>query len=140
MTSFHLSWRCMSPAFRFTPLLSHSHTRIPVLRSSSNSRPSSKLVVSGQLEKFPLGYSDFCEVRQLPGLAYFDKTEYIPVLERGSKVQLVCRPRRFGKSLTVSMLRYFHGFEFRSLYNQLFKVCGCGISAHITYAIIRISM
>jgi len=79
-------------------------------------------VVSGELEKFPLGFSDFSDIRQLPGLAYFDKTEYIPVLEKGSLVQLVCRPRRFGKSLTVSVLQYFHGCQFRNQYDQLFKV------------------
>ena len=78
-------------------------------------------MVSGELEKFPLGKSDFGKIRQLPGLAYFDKTEYIPVLEKGSVVQLVCRPRRFGKSLIVSMLQYFHGFQFRTKYNQLFE-------------------
>jgi hypothetical protein len=78
--------------------------------------------VSGELEKLPLGKSDFGDIRRLPGVAYFDKTEYIPVLEKGPSVQLVCRPRRFGKSLTVSMLQYFHGFQFRTEYDQLFKI------------------
>jgi hypothetical protein len=64
--------------------------------------------------KFPLAISDFSEIRQ-PGLAYFDRTKYIPELQKMTNVQLVCRPRRFGKSLTVSMLRYFHGFQFRNL-------------------------
>jgi hypothetical protein len=124
-----------SPTLRFsshTSLLPHRHARIeriPLVacrtRSTapSPSPSSSKLVVSGELEKFPLGLSDFSKIRQLPGLAYFDKTEYIPVLEKGSAVQLVCRPRRFGKSLTVSMLQHFHGFQFRNEYDQLFKVC-----------------
>lgn len=65
--------------------------------------------------------SDFRRIRQVPGKAYFDKTEYIPELEQGGSVKLVCRPRRFGKSLTVTMLRYFHGFEFLNEYNELFK-------------------
>jgi hypothetical protein len=102
-------------------------------------------VVSGELEKFPLTISDFSEIRR-PGLAYFDKTKYIPELQKmAANVQLVCRPRRFGKSLTVSMLRYFHGFQFRKQYDKLFKVCGCGIlsgqdlHAHITDAKVRIS-
>ncbi|KIX02281.1 uncharacterized protein Z518_08220 [Rhinocladiella mackenziei CBS 650.93] len=47
--------------------------------------------------------------------------EYIPELEEGEKIKLVCRPRRFGKSLTVAMLRYFHGFQFRESYDGLFK-------------------
>jgi hypothetical protein len=101
------------------------HARIPLVahRTSFTAPSSSKLVVSGELEKFPLGLSDFSDIRQLPGLAYFDKSEYIPVLEKASGVQLVCRPRRFGKSLIVSMLRYFHGFQFRNEYDRLFKVC-----------------
>jgi len=77
--------------------------------------------VSGELDNFPLGFSNFRKLREFPGLAYFDKTSYIPVIARGPSVQLFCRPRRFGKSLTISMLRYFHGVEFRSQYDQLFK-------------------
>jgi hypothetical protein len=77
-------------------------------------------VVSGELEEFVTGITDFGEARD-PGLAYFDKTEYIPVLEKLGRIQLLCRPRRFGKSLTLSMLRYFHGVDFRSQYNELFK-------------------
>jgi hypothetical protein len=77
----------------------------------------------GELTRFPLSKSDFSKVRRLPGFAYFDKTEYISVLENGTDVQLLCRPRRFGKSLTVTMLRYFHGFQFRKQYDKLFKVC-----------------
>jgi len=121
-----------SATLLFAPLLPRCHARIPlrhariplvVSRPSSTKPSSSTLVVSGELKRFPLGFSDFGKIRQLPGSAYFDKTEYIPVLENGSAVQLVCRPRRFGKSLNVSMLRYFHGFQFRNEYDQLFKVC-----------------
>ena len=116
------------PTLRFpsyASLLPRRHARIPLVahRTSFTAPSSSKLVVSGELEKFPLGLSDFSNIRQLPGFAYFDKTEYIPVLENGPPVQLVCRPRRFGKSLIVSMLQYFHGFQFRNEYDQLFKVC-----------------
>jgi hypothetical protein len=133
-----------SPTLRFSSLTSlrpHHHTqikRIPLVvsRTSSTSPSSSKLVVSGELKKFPLGKSDFSEIRMDPGMAYFDKTEYIPVLENGSDVQLVCRPRRFGKSLTVTTLRYFHGFEFRNEYDQLFKVGGCEMLFAIRFACI----
>jgi hypothetical protein len=105
---------------------------------------SSKLVVSGELKGFPLSKTDFSKIRR-PGLAYFDKTEYITKLENGTDVQLVCRPRRFGKSLTVTMLRYFHGFQFRNQYDELFKACRCGtlsgqdLHAHITYTKARVS-
>ena len=93
-------------------------------RKQASQSPSSKLVVSGELEKFPLSRSNFSEIRRHSGVAYFDKTEYIAELENGIDVQLLCRPRRFGKTLTVTMLRCFHGFQFRNQYDKLFKVCG----------------
>jgi hypothetical protein len=135
------------PTLRFTPLLPRYHTRIsPVVSRPSSTTPSSStLVVSGELEKFPLSISDFSQIRQ-PGLAYFDKTKYITELQtKGANFHLICRPSRFGKSLTVTMLRYFHGFQFRNQYDQLFKVYGCGmlsgqdLHAHITYAKVRVS-
>jgi hypothetical protein len=118
-----------------------SHTTLPKRRLDSRKEasqsPSSKLVVSGELKKFPLSKTDFIDVRG-HGVAYFDKTEYIAKLEDGTDVQLLCRPRRFGKTLTVTMLRCFHGFQFRNQYDQLFKVCGMlfgqDLHAHITYA------
>ena len=84
----------------------------------------SRLVVSGELNEFPLGFSNFRQIREFPGLAYFDKTSYIPIIARGPLVKLFCRPRRFEKTLTISMLHHFHGFEFRGQYDQLFKVRG----------------
>ena len=144
-----LSRRCAvptSPTLRFAPLLPRCHARIPLVvsRPSSTTPSSSTLTVSGELETFPLGISDFKKIRQ-PGLAYFDRTKYIPELQtKATDVQLICRPRRFGKSLTVTMLRYFHGFQFRDQYDELFKVCGYGmfsgkICMHITYAKHRVS-
>jgi hypothetical protein len=91
--------------------------------TSSTMRSNSKLIVSGKPEMFDTGTSDFGKLRR-PSSPYFDKTQYIPMLEESGRVHLLCRPRRFGKSLTVSMLRYFHGVEFRSKYDELFKVCG----------------
>ena len=117
-----------------------------IFRTYSTAPSSSKLVVSGELDNFPLGLSNFRKIREFPGLAYFDKTSYIPVIARGPAVQLFCRPRRFGKSLTISMLRYFHGVEFRNQYDQLFKVRGhemlfaYNLWGYITYAKIRILM
>src|SRR5207244_11216936 len=77
----------------YPSLLPHRRVRIPLVacRTSFTTPSSSKLVVSGELEKFPLGFSDFSDIRQLPGLAYFDKTEYIPVLDKRPVVHVVCR-------------------------------------------------
>lgn len=55
----------------------------------------------------PTGIEDFKEIRT-DGYYYVDKTASIEqVLDKRSKVTLFTRPRRFGKTLNMSMLRYF---------------------------------
>lgn len=55
----------------------------------------------------PIGISDFKEVIE-DGYAYVDKTLLIEeLIEKGGKVALIPRLRRFGKTLNLSMLRYF---------------------------------
>jgi hypothetical protein len=57
--------------------------------------------------RFPIGLSDFRNLRQ-DGFAYVDKTSLIDeVIAEGALVLLIPRPRRFGKTLNLSMLRYF---------------------------------
>lgn len=57
--------------------------------------------------KLPVGIENFQEVRQL-GFYYVDKTKMIEhLLSQWGKVNLFTRPRRFGKTLNMSMLRYF---------------------------------
>lgn len=56
----------------------------------------------------PIGIHDFRELRER-GCEYVDKTRLITELldESGIKVLLLPRPRRFGKTLNLSLLRYF---------------------------------
>lgn len=57
--------------------------------------------------KLPVGIENFAEIRQA-GFYYVDKTKFIEQLLDGwGKVNLFTRPRRFGKTLNMSMLRYF---------------------------------
>lgn len=57
--------------------------------------------------KFPVGIEDFQEIRR-NGFYYIDKTGLIEqLLDSWGKVNLFTRPCRFGKSLNMSMLRYF---------------------------------
>jgi len=58
-------------------------------------------------KKFPLGKSDFKNV--IEGNYYFvDKSLLIhQIIEDDSEILLFPRPRRFGKTLNISMLRYF---------------------------------
>ena len=71
-----------------------------------------------------IGNSDFKEIIQENGY-YVDKTKFIEdLLEDLSKVKLFTRPRRFGKTLNLSMLKYFfdvkNAEENRKLFNNLY--------------------
>ena len=57
--------------------------------------------------KLPMGIENFREIRT-GGFYYVDKTGLIKtLLENPGKVNLFTRPRRFGKTLNISMLKYF---------------------------------
>lgn len=60
-----------------------------------------------EMKKLPMGIEDFEEMRTM-GYYYVDKTGLIrTLLENPGKVNLFTRPRRFGKTLNMSMLKYF---------------------------------
>jgi hypothetical protein len=63
--------------------------------------------MESSLPLLPVGYSVFKEIRD-KGRLYVDKTMYLPELEKVGKVVFCARPRRFGKSLTVSTLQSFY--------------------------------
>lgn len=73
----------------------------------------------GNKERYAIGEQDFKMLRE-DGCVYVDKTIFIErILKAGFKYYFLARPRRFGKSLFLSTLRYF--FEgkrelFKSLY------------------------
>ncbi|MBW7877649.1 MAG: AAA family ATPase [Candidatus Cloacimonetes bacterium] len=82
------------------------------------------------MKKIPLGYSDFKEILSNPEFLYVDKTELISeFLEGQSKVLLITRPRRFGKTLNLSTLRYFFDQENSQENKKLF--CGLKISHNL---------
>lgn len=59
------------------------------------------------LKKLPIGIENFEEIRQ-DNFYYIDKTGLIEkLINSWGKANLFTRPRRFGKSLNMSMLRYF---------------------------------
>lgn len=60
-----------------------------------------------QTLKSPVGIENFEDIRKL-GFYYIDKTKLIEqLLQNWGKVNLFTRPRRFGKTLNMSMLRTF---------------------------------
>ena len=56
--------------------------------------------------KYPIGIQDFAQIIQ-NGYVYVDKTDLIYKLINGGKIFFLSRPRRFGKSLLVSTLKYY---------------------------------
>ena len=71
--------------------------------------------------KFPYGICDFRKI-VTQNFYYCDRTSYIPLLERGY-YHLFLRPRRFGKSLLLSMLANYYDVakaeEFDTLFGHL---------------------
>ena len=71
--------------------------------------------------KLPVGIENFEDIRRF-GFYYIDKTKLIEqILMNWGKVNLFTRPRRFGKTLNMSMLRYF--FEYgadKTLFDGLY--------------------
>ena len=68
----------------------------------------------------PVGVSDFAEIRK-NGYYFIDKSELIEKLvkTKATKVTLITRPRRFGKTLGMSMLANF--FDIRKDSHELFN-------------------
>jgi len=58
-------------------------------------------------QRLPLGISDYVELRE-GGYTFVDKTAFVAqVLDGSAKITLFPRPRRFGKTINMSMLRAF---------------------------------
>ena len=63
------------------------------------------------MKKLPIGISDFKELIK-ENYCYIDKSEFInEIINNGAKIILLPRPRRFGKTLNLSMLNYFFSIE-----------------------------
>ena len=60
--------------------------------------------------KFPIGIQDFKSIRD-GGFVYVDKTDLLYKLVNNGKIYFLSRPRRFGKSLLVSTLKYYFSGE-----------------------------
>ena len=71
-------------------------------------------------KRLPIGMSDFKRIIE-ENYYYVDKTGLISsILKDGANVNLFTRPRRFGKTLNMSMIRYFFDFENREENKKLF--------------------
>lgn len=77
--------------------------------------------MNDNLKKIPIGEDDFKRLIENNNY-YVDKTRLIEdILTRGSLVNLFPRPRRFGKTLTISMLDNYFNIKKKELNKNLFK-------------------
>ena len=73
------------------------------------------------MKRLAIGVSDFKKIIE-GDFYYFDKTKFIEeIINDGSEVKLFARPRRFGKTLNMSMLKYFFDIENREENKKIFK-------------------
>lgn len=69
--------------------------------------------------RMPIGVDDFKELRE--NYYFIDKTDFIrQLIDDHSKVTFITRPRRFGKTLTMSMLEYFFSIDKKEESKDLF--------------------
>ena len=74
-------------------------------------------------KRIPYGMMNFVDVRK-DDCYFVDKTRFIPTMEQANKFFFFIRPRRFGKSLTMSMLHHYYDIlakdRFEELYGDLY--------------------
>ena len=73
------------------------------------------------MKRIPIGLSDFKHLIE-EDFYYFDKTKFIDeIIQDGAQVKVFTRPRRFGKTLNMSMLKYFFDIKEAEKNKKLFK-------------------
>ena len=74
-------------------------------------------------KRIPYGMMNFAAIRE-DNYYYVDKTRFIEEMEQSNRFFFLIRPRRFGKSLTMSMLHHYYDInaadKFERLYGDLY--------------------
>lgn len=71
------------------------------------------------VKQLPLGIADFARISR-ERYYYADKTMFIPRLEMASSYLFLVRPRRFGKSLLLSMLKCYYDVNLKNRFDEYF--------------------
>ncbi|MBD8982849.1 MAG: AAA family ATPase [Bacteroides cellulosilyticus] len=75
--------------------------------------------IAPKRKRIPYGMMNFAVIRR-DDCYYVDKTRFIPIIEDADKFFFFIRPRRFGKSLTVSMLQHYYDIAAKDKFDALF--------------------
>lgn len=70
-------------------------------------------------KRLPYGMMNFADIR-LENYYYVDKTRFISMIEQTDRYFFFIRPRRFGKSLTLNMLRQYYDVYTKDKFEALF--------------------
>ena len=71
------------------------------------------------IKEIPYGIANFVEVAE-QNMYYVDKTMYLPLLEKQPRNLFFIRPRRFGKSIFLSMLRAYYDIAQKEKFQKRF--------------------
>ena len=83
----------------------------------------------GKPKRIPYGMMNFEHLRR-DNCYFVDKTRFIEKIEDANKYFFFIRPRRFGKSLTLSMLAHYYDINMKDRFDELFG--GLYIGSHPT--------
>ena len=75
--------------------------------------------IAPKRKRIPYGMMNFAVIRR-DDCYYVDKTRFIPIIEDADKFFFFIRPRRFGKSLTVSLLQHYYDIAAKDKFDALF--------------------
>ena len=95
------------------------------------------------MEKYkllPYGISNYAQIKR-EGLFMVDKTKYLELMEKAGNFLLLIRPRRFGKSLFLSMMESYYDIESKGSFDHLFGDTYAGshpTPEHNEYQVLRL--
>ncbi|MBW1745165.1 MAG: AAA family ATPase [Deltaproteobacteria bacterium] len=92
-----------------------------------------------KIKKIPYGIADFELIRRFD-YYYVDKTGFIPLIEAAGRYLFLIRPRRFGKSLWLSVLESYYDIAKKDRFREIFKGTWIGENPtedHGVYLILR---
>ena len=95
------------------------------------------------MEKYkllPYGISNYAQIKR-EGKYMVDKTKYLELMERAGNFLFFIRPRRFGKSLFLSMMESYYDIEAKANFDLLFGDTYVGSNStaeHNEYQVLRL--
>ena len=95
------------------------------------------------MEKYkllPYGISNYAQIKR-EGLFMVDKTKYLELMEKAGHFLFLIRPRRFGKSLFLSMMESYYDIEAKDSFDHLFGDTYAGshpTPEHNEYQVLRL--